>query len=494
MNVLRKTSLFSLLLTLCLTVAALTCWAAAAGPQLVVSSQPSASQTVGFAGLSDDCQSFQATFTLSHAGSSYTFTADPALADLPGVYTTYRQDGANVTVYVTAKRGTLPQNGNLTLGTLTADDAAAFTVEKVTDINVVDTAHSDTTYPPVDQDGSTGNSGESSKPDQDTGSSEPEKPNQDTGNSGTGDSNQNTGDIGTNPPNQNGNSGTGSTDQSTGIGGNSGSVVPTHPITVQLSSGGRVTASAAQAAQGQKITLTVLPNSGYVLKSLAVVDRTGKSVALTEQSGGKYTFPMPASAVTVTAVFEAQPPVTPQMPFTDVPAGSWYFDAVGYVFERGLMGGTGNGRFSPDLTTSRAMIVTILYRLEGSPAPSGSTFSDVAPGQWYSDGVAWASANGIVTGYPDGRFGPDDTITREQMASILYRYAKYKGYDVTAQAGLERYSDAGQVAPYAADAMGWAVSSGVITGTSGTTLSPAGSATRAQAAVILARFCQDVAG
>ena len=258
--------------------------------------------------------------------------------------------------------------------------------------------------------------------------------------------------------------------------------------------GGSVTASPAKATKGQTVTLTVLPKTGYVLKSLTVADANGKAVALSEQSGGKYTFTMPASAITINAVFEAEEqPVVPQMPFSDVPVGIWYYDSVQYVFSNGLMGGTGNGRFSPDLTTSRGMIVTILYRLEGSPASPGSTFTDVSAGQWYSDGVAWASANGIVTGYPDGSFGPDDTITREQMASILYRYARYKGYDVTVRTQLDRYSDAGQVADYAADAMSWAVGSGIITGTSGTTLSPAGSATRAQAAVILARFCQQIA-
>ena len=445
MNELRKTSLFPLLLTLCLMAAALTSWAAAAGaPQLVVSSQPSASQSVGFTGLPDDCQSLQATFTLSNAGTAYTFTADPALNAMTGIYTTYRQDGAHVTVYITLKEGFLTQTGTLTLGSLTSTDAAAFTVEKATGLKVLDASSTDTLFPTVDQNGGTGGS--------------------DQGSGNTGGSDQNSGGT------------------------------LTHPVTIPSFVGGSVTASPAKATKGQTVTLTVLPKTGYVLKSLTVADANGKAVALSEQSGGKYAFTMPSSAVTINAVFEAEEqPVVPQMPFSDVPAGIWYYDSVQYVFSNGLMGGTGNGRFSPDLTTSRGMIVTILYRLEGSPAASGSTFTDVSAGQWYSDGVAWASANGIVTGYPDGSFGPDDTITREQMASILYRYARYKGYDVTARTQLDRYSDAGQVADYAADAMSWAVGSGIITGTSGTTLSPAGSATRAQAAVILARFCQQIA-
>ena len=139
------------------------------------------------------------------------------------------------------------------------------------------------------------------------------------------------------------------------------------------------------------------------------------------------------------------------------------------------------------------MLVTILSRLEGSPAVTGTaSFPDVAAGQWYTDAVIWASANGIVTGYSNGSFGPEDTITREQMATIFYRYASYKGYDTTAQAALSSYTDAGQVSPYATEAMGWAIGSGLITGTSDTPLSPAGFAPRAQAAVLRPRFCKTV--
>ena len=179
------------------------------------------------------------------------------------------------------------------------------------------------------------------------------------------------------------------------------------------------------------------------------------------------------------------------LPFTDVADGAWYAGAVRYVYQLGLITGTSDTSFSPDMTTSRAMLVTILYRLEGSPAVSGPTaFPDVSSGQWYADAVAWASANGVVTGYDNGSFGPNDTITREQMAAIFFRYAAYKGHDTASRDTLNGYSDAGQVSPYAAEAMGWAVGSGLITGTSDTTLSPSGSATRAQAAVILTRFCQ----
>ena len=184
---------------------------------------------------------------------------------------------------------------------------------------------------------------------------------------------------------------------------------------------------------------------------------------------------------------------TSGMKFTDVATSSWYYSAVKYMQDKGLMAGTSTTTFSPDMTTTRAMIVTILYRMENEPAATASTFPDVAAGQWYSNAVAWAAANGIVSGYDNGNFGPEDIITREQMAAILFRYASFKGYDVTKTADLSAFADAAQVSAYAADAMKWANAAGLISGTSATTLAPAGSATRAQAASILMRFCENVA-
>ena len=180
-------------------------------------------------------------------------------------------------------------------------------------------------------------------------------------------------------------------------------------------------------------------------------------------------------------------------PFTDVKTTDWFYDGVQYVYAHGMMNGTGNGRFSPKSTTTRGMIVTILHRLEGTPAAAGTSFSDVSAGKWYADAVGWASSAGIVNGYGNGKFGPEDTITREQMAAILYRYADYKGYDVSAAADLSRFTDSAQISSYARASMGWANASELINGTSGTALSPKGSATRAQAAVILMRFCNHIA-
>lgn len=179
--------------------------------------------------------------------------------------------------------------------------------------------------------------------------------------------------------------------------------------------------------------------------------------------------------------------------FDDVAAGAWYEDSVRYVAEKGLMTGTSSTNFSPSITTTRGMLVTILYRLEGSPSVSGgSAFSDVASDQYYANAVAWAAAKGIVTDYGEDTFGPNDPLTREQLAAILCRYAAYKGYDVTSKADLSGYSDMAQIGSYAEEAMTWANAAGIISGTSTTTLSPTESATRAQVAVMLMRFCERV--
>lgn len=175
--------------------------------------------------------------------------------------------------------------------------------------------------------------------------------------------------------------------------------------------------------------------------------------------------------------------------FLDVAPGAWYYQAVEYVSREGLMAGVGASLFAPDLTTSRAMIVTILYRLEGTPqVDQASPFTDVEDSAWYAKAVTWANAQGIVTGYGGGRFGPEDTITREQMAAILYKYAQYKGQDTSKQADLSVYTDQSQVSAYARNAVSWAVAQGLISGTAPGVLSPGGSTTRAQAAVILSAF------
>ena len=177
-------------------------------------------------------------------------------------------------------------------------------------------------------------------------------------------------------------------------------------------------------------------------------------------------------------------------PFTDVPDTHWASHAVAYVYQHDLMDGTGEATFSPGSPLTRAMFVTILGRQDGVAEDSQgeNPFTDVADGQWYTPYVTWAAQEDIVGGYGDNRFGPTDPITREQMAAILYRYAEYKGADLSASADLSGYTDAGQIATYAQAAMAWSNGTGLITGTSDTTLSPRGTATRAQVATILQRM------
>lgn len=176
--------------------------------------------------------------------------------------------------------------------------------------------------------------------------------------------------------------------------------------------------------------------------------------------------------------------------FTDVKETDWFYDAVGYVYKNGMMSGTGNNQFSPNVTTTRGMIVTILYRLEGSPAVSSASFDDVAAGEYYANGVYWAAANGIVSGYGNGQFGPNDPITREQMAAILYRYAQHKEYETAVSEDVSSFTDGASVSSYAVEPMNWAVGTGLLSGVGNNMINPTGNATRAEAATILTRYCK----
>lgn len=175
-------------------------------------------------------------------------------------------------------------------------------------------------------------------------------------------------------------------------------------------------------------------------------------------------------------------------PFADVPTDAWYAAAVAYVHEQGWMTGTASNLFSPSQSVSRSMVATILHRLAECPESGSPSFSDVSPDTWYTQAVAWAAEEGIVLGYDDGRFGPEDPVTREQLAALLYRYAQYQDYDTSGRASLSGYTDAAQISSYARTAMAWAVDNGLLTGRTQTTLVPGGTATRAELAVILERF------
>lgn len=259
----------------------------------------------------------------------------------------------------------------------------------------------------------------------------------------------------------------------------------TYAVNVNAATNGAVAADKKTASKGTTVTVTASPSKGYVVDAVKVVDKDGKDVTVTGKDG-KYVFTMPASAVTVTGSFKAETPAPVALPFTDVKSGNWFYDAVKYAYAQGLMTGTSATTFAPNGTMNRAMIVTVLYRLEKSPAVTGaSKFTDVPAGQWYSDAVAWAAANKIVNGYDETTFGPMNAVTREQMAAILFRYEQVKGLEnVTLEENLNRFPDQNKISAYAIPALQWAVGQKIINGNADGTLDPTGTATRAQVAQI----------
>ena len=266
---------------------------------------------------------------------------------------------------------------------------------------------------------------------------------------------------------------------------------PNYKITIEDTENGTVTAPTS-AKQGTEVTLTPTPDEGFEVADVTVTDRFGDAVEVTENPDGTYTFTMPNGQVTVEVTFvESQPE---PLPFTDVAESDWFYDAVRYDYENGLMGGVGDNLFAPNNPTTRAQLVTILYRLEGEPEVSGqSGFTDVEADTWYTDAVTWAAEEGVVNGVSETQFAPGNNITREQLATILFRYAQAKGYDVSARADLSGFPDAGDIQSYATEGLSWAVAEGLLQGFEDDSLRPQSTATRAQIATILMRFCEGVA-
>ncbi len=257
--------------------------------------------------------------------------------------------------------------------------------------------------------------------------------------------------------------------------------------------GGTVTAKKSYAEEGETFRFTVTPDEGWELDTLSVTDNRGTELDVKYEGDSVYSFKMPARRVEIQVSFREIPPES--LPFTDIADNAWYADAVRYVYKHGLMAGTSATTFAPDVTTSRSMIATILWRMAGSPVVNyAMTYTDVAQGQWYSEAVRWATSEGIVGGYGNGLFGTNDPITREQFAAMLYRFTQEQGYDVSIgeNTNILSYTDVADLSEYAISAMQWAVGAGIINGTGdGSTLSPQGQATRAQAAVMLMRFCEE---
>uniref|UniRef100_UPI003A9508F6 S-layer homology domain-containing protein n=1 Tax=Agathobaculum sp. TaxID=2048138 RepID=UPI003A9508F6 len=276
--------------------------------------------------------------------------------------------------------------------------------------------------------------------------------------------------------------------------GGSSSGKTTYKVTTSAVNNGGVNASPSNAEKGATITITLSPDKGYKLDKLTVTDGSGKTVSTVKKSDTVYTFTMSASAVNVGVSYVKATETPSETKFNDVSANDWFASAVDYVTGKGMMNGTADNTFSPKANTTRGMVVTVLYRLENQPSTSAASFTDVASGAYYANAVAWANANGIVSGYGSGKFGPNDKVTREQLAAILYRYAQYKKYDVSVgeDTNILSYDDAQSISSYAIPAIQWACGAGVVTGKSGSKLDPKGNATRAEVAAMLMRFCENV--
>lgn len=279
-----------------------------------------------------------------------------------------------------------------------------------------------------------------------------------------------------------------------GSSGGSSSGKTTFKVTTSAVNNGGVNASPSNAEKGATITITLSPDKGYKLDKLTVTDGSGKTVSTVKKSDTVYTFTMPASAVKVGVSYVKATETPSETKFNDVSANDWFASAVDYVTGKGMMNGTADNTFSPKANTTRGMVVTVLYRLENQPSTAAASFTDVASGAYYANAVAWANANGIVSGYGSGKFGPNDKVTREQLAAILYRYAQYKKYDVSVgeDTNILSYNDAQSISSYAIPAIQWACGAGVVTGKSGNKLDPKGNATRAEVAAMLMRFCENV--
>lgn len=286
-------------------------------------------------------------------------------------------------------------------------------------------------------------------------------------------------------------------------------------ITVINPKNGTVSVSDDWADEDQKITLTITPDKGYVVDKIEIVDLEGDKIDAkkVEDEDNEYTFRMANCDVTVTVTFKeegktedkeetneteetdkTEETTTPEtVDFSDVSESDWFYKGVSYVVENGMMNGVGENQFAPNAPLTREMLAVVLYNMEKQPESTGvNPFADVKADMWYTDAIVWANANGIVAGYDDSTFGLGDSITREQLAAILYRYAQMKGYDVTEKADLTGYADSAAISGYAVEAMQWANANGIVNGMTATTLAPQGTATRAQVATMLMNFCENV--
>ena len=277
-----------------------------------------------------------------------------------------------------------------------------------------------------------------------------------------------------------------------GGGGSSSGTSKGFDAGVSQAPNGTITVTPKTAAKGKLVTVTVTPDAGYRLDKLTATGKNGDNLTLTDIGGGKYTFVMPTGGARVSGSFVKIIQAEEGQPFEDVPQGTWFVDAVKYVYQNGLMAGTSATTFSPYANTSRGMIVTVLHGMCGKPVFEGCVFSDVEEGTYYAKATCWASQNQIISGFGQGKFGPDEDVQRDQLAVIMMRYAQYLGLETPERADLSGFVDADQISAYAQEAMSWANAVGLLSGKGDGIMDPQGVATRAEVAAMMARLDQMV--
>lgn len=272
-------------------------------------------------------------------------------------------------------------------------------------------------------------------------------------------------------------------------GGTGGSGETTYPPTILETEHGTVTVDPTHPRQGDPVTITAQPDEGYEVGEVTVTRPDGSQVELTENSDGTWGFTQPGESVTIAVTFRCDGgELCPSAHLTDVELNAWYHEAVDYVVEHGIMAGVSATAFQPNGSLTRGQVVQILHNLEGKPEETAEApFTDTA-GHWALEAIAWAAQNNVVAGYDDGTFGPEKLVTREEFAQMMYNYAKFKGYDLTAGGDLTQFPDAGAISDWAETALSWANGKGLINGHDNGTIDPQGNTTRAQAASIMKNF------
>ena len=271
--------------------------------------------------------------------------------------------------------------------------------------------------------------------------------------------------------------------------GGGGGGETTYPPTILETEHGAVTVDPTHPRQGDPVTITAQPDEGYEVGEITVTRPDGSQVELTENSDGTWGFTQPGESVTIAVTFRCDGgELCPSAHLTDVELNAWYHEAVDYVVEHGIMAGVSTTAFQPNGSLTRGQVVQILHNLEGKPEETAEApFTDTA-GHWALEAIAWAAQNNVVAGYDDGTFGPEKLVTREEFAQMMYNYAKFKGYDLTAGGDLAQFPDAGAISDWAETALSWANGKGLINGHDNGTIDPQGNTTRAQAASIMKNF------